>query len=130
MTDRTATIDFLTTALTALFPTNGVLVKAVKIVGEENIHVRFTYFTDSSQWSSGIIENDPAFMRFMIHVNKNGTAEIEYPSTHCNRIMRRNGPVKFRKINGKTEHDAAVKLVAWFQKNQAAILNAPNEPSY
>jgi hypothetical protein len=130
MTDRAATVEFLKTELTALFPTNGVRAKIARVIGEDYILVRFTYYTEASQWASGIIENDPAFMLFMININKDGSAEIEYPSTHCNRVMRRNGPVKFRKINGKTEHDAAVKLVAWFKKNQAAILNAPNEPRF
>lgn len=119
MTTREDTIAYLTTELTAMFPNNGVRVRERDILGK-NIYVLYTHFKDKSQCSSGIIENDPAFMKFAIYSNREGWY-IEYPITHCGRVFD-NDTVKFRKLKGKTEQEAAEKLVAWFKKNQQHIL--------
>lgn len=124
---RTDTIKYLSDSLTALFPTNGIRVFEWNILGETNIHILYTHHTSASECVSQILENDPAYMRFYIVPNRNGTWSIEYPTTHCCVVMQKGGPVTFRKITGKSEHEAATKLVAWFTKHQQAILTIAAE---
>lgn len=114
---RDDTISYLTKELTTMFPSNGVNVRERDILGK-NIYILYTHFKDKSQCSMGILENDPAYMYFCI-TNEH---TVEFPSTHCGRVFD-NPLVKFRKIRGKTEQEAAEKLVVWFKKNQEHIKN-------
>lgn len=118
-TTKAEIAEYIQNALVALFPYNGVNSRVRNVLGE-NIYVLYTHFKDKSQCSSGILENDPAFMHFMICQDRKGWY-IEYPSTHCNKIFS-NPALKFRKINGKTEFEAAQKLINWFIKNRELIL--------
>lgn len=134
---RQETMEYLQTSLKALFPNNGVRVNLIKLLGQESISVRYTHNLDASTCSSNIIENDPAFMSFYIGKvwpARTGQTKnlwyIEYPSTHCNRLMGRGKPLNFRKLRGNTEHEAAEKLVAWFTKHQALILTADTLPRF
>lgn len=113
---------YIQAELIAMFPDNGVNSRVRNVLGD-TIFVLYTHFKDKSQCSMGILENDPAFMHFMIQHDRKGFY-IEYPSTHCNKIFYQDA-LKFRKINGKTELEAAQKLVAWFKKNRELILNVP-----
>ena len=124
MTDREVTLELLKSELTAMFPSSGVRVFERAILGSANIHILYTHNADKSQCQSGILENDRAYMHFTIWNSRDGFY-IEYPTTHCGRVFDEClhcGKVKFRKIKGKTEIDAALKLLSWFQKHQAHIL--------
>ena len=117
---RVETVEYLQSTLSAMFPDNGVRVRIRDVLGE-NIYLLYTHNKSKEQCSMGILENDPAFMHFMISQDRKGWY-IEYPATHCNKIFS-NGALKFRKINAKTEQEAAEKLVAWFVKNRELIVN-------
>lgn len=115
MNDQSSIALGLQVALGGLFPDSYVVARIRNILGE-NIYVTYANGNGPAEWSNGIIENDPAFMRFAILTNKDGTAYIEAPCTH------RRLPVKFRKINAANEVEAGQKLMAWFTKNQMEIL--------
>ena len=118
---REETIVYLGIELTAMYPDNGVRVRKRNILGE-NIYVLYTHFSNALQCANGILENDPAFMHFCIEqVGKDWV--IEHPVMHSYKLVREHG-LKFRKIRGKTEQEAAEKLVKWFAKNQDIINKA------
>lgn len=121
--ERQAIVDYIKTALTTLFPENGVRVVACTIIGQQLIYVQYTHNRDASTCASNILENDPAFMKFTIGPER-GTWIVEYPSTHCNKLMGRDKPLNFRKLRANTEQGVAEKLVVWFKKNQAIIATA------
>lgn len=83
-------------------------------------------FAQGTKWSNDIIENDPAFMKFLVHVDKNtGEAEIEAPTTHSS-ALKQNG-VKFRKIKAINEAEAMQKLTQWFLKNHDGIMSVKSK---
>jgi len=104
------------------FPDSMVNARTVKLLGEDCIVVTFT---GSKTYQNNIPENDPAFMKFLVHVNKDGTAEVESPTTHSNAVWR-NG-VKFRKTKAGSEAELMQKLAQWFIKNHDGILSASHQ---
>lgn len=118
MTDQIELCTELHDALLPLFPNAFVHARQRTILGQTNIHL--TFARSCSGWSSNIIENDPAFMGFMVHIERDGTANIERPCTHSNAMFRDHG-LKFRKIKGNDESVAVGKLIEWFKKNQKII---------
>lgn len=106
--------------LTRLFPTSGIKVYVQSIIGSPNMYVRYTNGANKNEYSNGIMENDPAFMRFCFGKEK-GKVVVTAPCMHSNRL--RNAGVKFRKISAVDEATATQKLLAWFQKNHDLILS-------
>lgn len=127
---RAATIEYLARELGALFPghVGHVWVRERRIIGETNIHIRYTHNALAEQCRSGIIENDPAYMAFVLWNDERGGSGyyIEFPTTHMGRVFD-GGAVRFRKLKGKTEREAAEKLVAWFARHRDHILRAGAE---
>ena len=104
------------------FPDSLVNARTVRILGEECILITFT---GSKTYANNIPENDPAFMKFIVHVNKDGTAEVEAPTTHSSAL--RNAGVKFRKTKAANEAEVMQKLAQWFIKNHDGILAATHK---
>lgn len=111
---------FLRTNMENLFPNSNVKVYAQSIIGEKNIYVRYINAISPEKCSNGIMENDPAFMRFCFGRNR-GKTVIEAPCMHSSKL--RNAGLKFRKITAETEEIACDKLLAWFEKNREVILS-------
>lgn len=109
---------YLSQALTVIFPTSGIMVHTRTIIGQCDIHLRYTNARKAEDCANGIWENDPAFMRFMIQSDNAGFF-IEAPTCHS---MKARKAAKYRIIKGATEMDCAVKLVAWFKKNSTEFL--------
>ena len=119
MTNQADTALFLHNAIKALFPTAVVNGRVGNLLGPT---IRLTYTSKTAaENSSGILENDPAYMSFHVYVDsRNGKCEIEFPSTHCCKLFRQDG-LKFRKLSGKSEQEVCEKLVKWFEKNKTII---------
>ncbi|MDA3834250.1 MAG: hypothetical protein PF495_12735 [Spirochaetales bacterium] len=114
---RQSVCDAFNIRLKSLFPDSFVNCRVRNILGE---CIGFTFaLYQKGDWINGIIENDPAFMTFLTHENRDGSVEIERPGTH--RSVLKNAGIKFRKIKGKDEAEAMSKLAAWFEKNADAI---------
>lgn len=111
---------FLRTNMENMFPTSNVKVYAQSIIGEKNIYVRYINAPSPAECSNGIMENDPAFMRFCFG-RKAGKVVIEAPCMHSSKL--RNAGLKFRKITADNESLACEKLLAWFEKNREVILS-------
>lgn len=120
MTDQAATVEYLQTELTKLFPNTRVVVWVRKILGEPNIHVLYTHNTEQKQCVSSIWENDRGYMHFVINDERGGSFYVEHPTTHMGRVFD-DGMVKFRKVRG-TEQECAEKLVKWFAQHHEHIL--------
>lgn len=119
MENQQSVADYILSELTALFPNSGIVSHVRTIIGEPNIWVRYTNAKSVEQCNSNIWENDPAYMSFMIDY-RGDRSWIMAPTMHS-LTLRRNG-VKFRKINAKSQKEAAEKLIAWLAKNKDAIL--------
>lgn len=76
-------------------------------------------FAGAKTWVNNIIENDVAFMRFLVSIEDNGKVTIEAPAMHSN-ALRRAG-LKFRKITKENEGQAVAHLARWFIKNRDLI---------
>jgi hypothetical protein len=103
------------------FPDSMVYARVANILGETIVIT----FTQKTQYSNNIAENDPAFMKFLVHVGKDGSAEINAPAMHSN--ATKDAGVKFRKIKAASEGDAMQKLAHWFIKNHDGIMAAKNK---
>lgn len=104
------------------FPDSMVNARVANILGETIV----VTFTQKKEWKNNIPENDPAFMKFLVHVDKNsGVAEIEAPAMHSN--ATKEAGVKFRKIKAQNEADAMTKLSQWFIKNHDGIMAAKSK---
>ncbi len=114
--------EYLNTELKALFPTSGVSVYVRSVLGEPNIYIGYTNAVDRSQCSSGILENDPANMRYYIETDGVNKYSADRPIRHFTNKLDEAG-VTFRKINGKSELEVAEKLLTWFRKHRDAILS-------
>ena len=112
-------VDYLNTALSALFP--GLHTRAYTrcIIGEYNVHVWFGRYTNREDCPNGIWENDPMLGLFAIF-NEGGKFKIGHPTTH-GRGVTDAGTSRFITIKADTEQQAAEKLVKWFTKNQQVI---------
>jgi|SRR6185312_8634093 len=121
MPTRAETKQYLTDSLTELFPEKGIRVFERCLIGETSLHVTYTHHKTAQECKNNILENDPAYMSFFIQRIGSNLWNIEFPMTHGSAVLRKRGPIKFRKIATASEHDAAVKLVAWFTKNSEAI---------
>jgi hypothetical protein len=106
--------------LSNIFPDAFVHARVRSILSQPNVHL--TFASKKSGWANNIILNDPAYMSFMIHVNTDGTAYIDHPTTHSSRVWHDTG-MKFRKIKAPSEYIATLKLIEWFAKNHVAILS-------
>lgn len=124
-TDRANAINFLKEGLRTMFPDTMARVVERRYVGEDTVGVLYTHYKNAEQCQSGILENDPCFMYFVIFAD-NGRFYAGFPSTHCGRVFDSKA-VKFRKITGNTQLEVAQKLIKWFSMNQAHILKVGNE---
>ena len=104
------------------FPDSFVNARVVNILGETIL----VTFAQRTEWSNNIIENDPTFMKFLVHVETfTGAVEIEAPTTHGS-ALKENG-VKFRKIKAANEAEAMQKLTQWFLKNHDGIMSVKSK---
>lgn len=115
-------VDFLNTEMRKIFPTSGIRAHLRTIIGETNIYFLYTNNATREDCANGIMENDPAFMHFMIGPNRAGTGyEIEKPATH-GRVLRNAGINRFVTMKSATEMGCAVKLVEFMRKNATKFL--------
>lgn len=105
-------------SIVALFPTANVNGRVGNLLGP---CIRLTYTSKTAaENSNGILENDPAFMSFHVHVERDGKCIIEFPATHSRKLFNEHG-LKFRKLSGSSEAEVCAKLVKWFDKNKEII---------
>lgn len=128
MTDTTLQQDIallMHETVKAMFPTAYVNGRVRNLLGST---ICLTYASrPAAECSSGILENDPAFMAFHVYVDsRTGKCEIEFPSTHCCKLFRQDG-LKFRKLSGDNEAQVINKLTKWFDKNRE-IIGKYNKP--
>jgi hypothetical protein len=104
--------NFVTNAL----PNAYVNARVQKLIGQETIVIAFA---GAKTWPSNIMQNDPAFMQFIVFVNSDGSADIEAPTMHSSKL--RKAGLKFRKIAKENEAAAMAHLTRWFIKNRDII---------
>ncbi len=105
---------YIQSELSLLFPNNYTDAAVRNILGEV-IQVTYTKGRNKSEYVNGIIQNDPAFFRVLLHGPRDGGPGKWYIEG------TRLGPIKFRKISAGTELGLAVKLVEWFERNAELI---------
>lgn len=105
--------DTLSAALRELFPDGKSVVAVSRLLG--GLVLTWTH-TNRTEFVSNIAMNDKGWTSGLVHVNADGTAEIERPTTYYRKDV-----APFRKIKGKSEAEAVAKLIAWYGKNAAAI---------
>lgn len=111
---KTELANALIAQINALFPTSYAAARIGSLTGLGFVYANAS---ESSNAKFGILDNDPAFMKFIFHIDVRGRTEIEILTSNCHR----NG-VKFRKISNDDGLLAVSKLVKWFEKNREAIL--------